>query len=168
MRSPSPTSRNSCDRARFEHAGANALQHMGLRLPLEHDAVDSVALQHMRKQQAGRSAADDRDLSAGDLGAHDGVLIHSVVALGKCFLLRAAMSWSDYAAHGWAAPFFCKSFPKTSKRPLTADRTYAVLRTALCAVCQLFIPAARATAVQRAISVRMRAANSSGPISSGS
>ena len=52
------------DRAEFEHAGADAFQHIGFRLPLEDDAVDSVAVQQMGEEQAGRAAADDRDLSA--------------------------------------------------------------------------------------------------------
>ncbi len=52
------------DRAEFEHARADALEHMRLALPFEHDAVDSMSVQQMRQEQAGRAAADDRDLSA--------------------------------------------------------------------------------------------------------
>ena len=50
--------------AEFEHPGADAFQHIGFRLPLDDDAVDSVAVQQMREEQASRAAADDRDLSA--------------------------------------------------------------------------------------------------------
>ena len=50
------------DGAGFEHAGANPLQHMGAGLPLQHDAVDAVAVENMGKQQSGRAAADDRHL----------------------------------------------------------------------------------------------------------
>ena len=50
------------DGAEFEHAGADALQHIGFRLPLDDDAVDSMAVQQMGEKQAGRTAADDRDL----------------------------------------------------------------------------------------------------------
>ena len=49
--------------AEFEHPGADALQHVGFRLPLDDDAVDSMAVQQMREEQASRAAADDRDLS---------------------------------------------------------------------------------------------------------
>ena len=52
------------DRSEFEHPGADAFQHIGFRLPLEDDAVDSMAVQQMREEQASRAAADDRDLSA--------------------------------------------------------------------------------------------------------
>ena len=53
------------DRAVFEHAGPNALEHVRLGLPLEHDAVDSAKMQHMGQEEAGGPPADDRDLSAG-------------------------------------------------------------------------------------------------------
>ena len=52
------------DRPEFKHAGANTLKHMRFRLPFEHDAVDMVPMQQMGQQDAGRAAADDRDLSA--------------------------------------------------------------------------------------------------------
>ena len=51
------------DGAEFEHPGADAFQHIGFRLPLDDDAVDSMAVQQMREEQASRTAADDRDLS---------------------------------------------------------------------------------------------------------
>ena len=51
------------DRAEFEHAGADAFQHIRFRLPLDDDAVDSMPMQQMGEEQAGRAAADDRDLS---------------------------------------------------------------------------------------------------------
>ena len=52
------------DGAVFEHAGADALEHVVPGLPLHHDAVDAVEMQHMGQQHAGRSAADDCDLRA--------------------------------------------------------------------------------------------------------
>ncbi len=52
------------DGAVFEHAGADALQDISFGLPLEDDAVDSLSVQQMGQKQAGRAAADDRDLSA--------------------------------------------------------------------------------------------------------
>ena len=50
------------DGAGLQHAGANPLQHVGAGLPLQHDAVDAVAIENMREQQAGGPAADDGDL----------------------------------------------------------------------------------------------------------
>ena len=41
-----------------------ALQHMGARLPFQHDGVDAVSIEDVRQQHARRAAADDRDLSA--------------------------------------------------------------------------------------------------------
>ena len=52
------------DASVFQHAGANPLQHIGAALPLDHDAVDAVAIENMRQQHAGRAAADDRYLRA--------------------------------------------------------------------------------------------------------
>ncbi len=57
------------DGAGFQHAGANSLQHVAAGLPLQHDAVDAVAIENMGEQQPGRTGADD-----GDLGAHEGIL----------------------------------------------------------------------------------------------
>ena len=51
----------------FKHAGADALEHIGFRLPLDDDAVDFITMQQMREEQASRTAADDRDLSAAHL-----------------------------------------------------------------------------------------------------
>ena len=48
--------------AEFEHAGTDAFQHIRFRLPLDDDAVDSMAVQQMGEEQASRAAADDRDL----------------------------------------------------------------------------------------------------------
>jgi hypothetical protein len=48
----------------FEHAGADALEHVIPGLPLEHDAVDAIEMQHVGQQHAGRSTADDCDLRA--------------------------------------------------------------------------------------------------------
>ena len=47
----------------FKHPGADAFQHIRFRLPLDDDAVDSMAVQQMREEQASRTAADNRDLS---------------------------------------------------------------------------------------------------------
>ena len=52
------------DGAGLEHAGADALQHMGAALPFQDDAVDAVAMEHMGQEQAGRAAADDRHLGS--------------------------------------------------------------------------------------------------------
>src|SRR5580700_6668158 len=48
--------------AEFEDAGTDAFQHIRFRLPLDDDAVDSMAVQQMGEEQASRAAADDRDL----------------------------------------------------------------------------------------------------------
>ena len=56
------------DRAGFQHAGADPVEHILAGLALEHDAVDAVAMQDMRQQQAGRAAADDRHLSSSRCG----------------------------------------------------------------------------------------------------
>ena len=52
------------DRAGLQHAGANAAQDMRPALPLEHDTVDAVEIEHVREQQPGRAAADNRHLSS--------------------------------------------------------------------------------------------------------
>src|SRR5262249_31660361 len=52
------------DSAVFEHAGADAFEHVCAALALQHNAVDTITIQNMREQQTGRAAADDRDLSA--------------------------------------------------------------------------------------------------------
>src|SRR5262249_37787808 len=52
------------DGASLQHAGANAAQDMRPALPLEHHAVDAVEIEHVRQQQPGRAAADDRHLSS--------------------------------------------------------------------------------------------------------
>ncbi len=52
------------DAAGLQHAGANPRQHIGAALPFQHDAVDAVAMEDMRQQQAGRAAADDRHLGS--------------------------------------------------------------------------------------------------------
>jgi hypothetical protein len=51
------------DRALLEHAGANSRQNIGAILALEDDGIDAVHMQQLREQQAGRSGADDGDLS---------------------------------------------------------------------------------------------------------
>ena len=56
------------DRARFQHAGANPLEHILPGLPLQDDAVDAVLVQDMRQQQPCRAAADDCHLSSGRCG----------------------------------------------------------------------------------------------------
>src|SRR5215470_912374 len=56
------------DATGLQHAGADALEHIGAALALQHDAVDAAPVQNMRQQQTGRAAADDRDLSARSRG----------------------------------------------------------------------------------------------------
>ena len=51
-------------RSWLEDPGADASQHMRLRLPLEHDAVDSAEVKQVRQEHARGSAADNRHLSA--------------------------------------------------------------------------------------------------------
>lgn len=64
MRSPAPDFAQNLNGTEFEHPGADAFQHIRFRLPLEDDAVDSLAVQQMGEKQASRTAADNRDLSA--------------------------------------------------------------------------------------------------------
>ena len=52
------------DRSVLEHARANTLEHIGLGLPLEDDAVDPAEMQHVGQEQPRRTAADDCDLRA--------------------------------------------------------------------------------------------------------
>ena len=40
------------DGARLQHAGADAPEHVGAALPLQHDAVDAVAMEDVRQEQA--------------------------------------------------------------------------------------------------------------------
>ena len=58
------------DGAGLEHAGANPLEYVRSRLPLQHDRVDAVAVENVGEQQASRAGTDDGDLSAQDLGSH--------------------------------------------------------------------------------------------------
>ena len=46
----------------LEHTGADPGQDVGAGLALEHDALDSVQMEDLRKQKAGRPSADDRYL----------------------------------------------------------------------------------------------------------
>ncbi len=50
------------DGAAFEHARANAREHVLLRTALENDGVDARAMQQLAEEQPGRSGSDDRDL----------------------------------------------------------------------------------------------------------
>jgi len=52
------------DGALFEHAGANARQHIVAIHAFENDGVDAMTVQQLAEQQAGRASADDGDLSA--------------------------------------------------------------------------------------------------------
>ena len=58
------------DGAGLEHAGANPLEYVRSRLPLQHDRVDAVAVENVGEQQARRPGADDDDFGAQDLGSH--------------------------------------------------------------------------------------------------
>ena len=79
----------------FKHAGADAPLHVVLALPLDHDAVDAVAMQHMREQHAGGSAADD-----GDLGA-----FHGVSPLSPSLLCDAGLGYPRvWQAQSWRSP----------------------------------------------------------------
>ena len=99
--------------AGLEHAGANPLQHVARGSAAPARSVDAVAVQDMGQQKAGRSASDD-----GNLGAHNGLLIRSVAAVGKCFLPRTVMIHGAMFAHGAAAPFFASySQKRTSSLP---------------------------------------------------
>ena len=60
------------DRARLQHAGADPPQHVRTALPLQHDRVDPLAIEHVGEQQPGRPAADDRHLGAHDITARRG------------------------------------------------------------------------------------------------
>ena len=52
------------DRAEFEHAGADALEHMRSCLALDDDTVEPESIKQVRQKEAGRAAPDDRDLGA--------------------------------------------------------------------------------------------------------
>ena len=52
------------DGALFEHAGADALLDILAAASLEHDRLDAVEVQQMRKHQPRRSRSDDADLCA--------------------------------------------------------------------------------------------------------
>ena len=52
------------DRALFEHAGANARQHIGAILAFDDDRIDTCGMQQLPEQQSCRSGADDRNLRA--------------------------------------------------------------------------------------------------------
>ncbi len=84
------------DGAGLEHAGANPLQHVGAGLPLQHDAIDAVAVENMGEQQSGRATADN-----GDLRAHDGLIfIQSLLLANKIrsdgAFVRARVLPSDF------------------------------------------------------------------------
>ena len=50
------------DRPAFQHAGANPAFDIGSAATLQHDAVHTAEMQQLRKQQTGRSAANNRHL----------------------------------------------------------------------------------------------------------
>jgi hypothetical protein len=52
------------DGAGLEYPGADATEHVGAALPLQDDALDAVAMENVRQEQAGRTAADDRHLGS--------------------------------------------------------------------------------------------------------
>ena len=52
------------DGAGLEHPGADAPEHVGTALPFQDDAVDAVAMEDVRQEQPGRTAADDRHLGS--------------------------------------------------------------------------------------------------------
>ena len=52
------------DRALFEHAGADARQHVPAALTFDDDGGYAGAVQHLSEQQARRSGADDEHLGA--------------------------------------------------------------------------------------------------------
>ena len=51
------------DHTLFEHAGADAAEHVVGTLAFEDDVVDAGVVQQLAEQQAGRASADDGDLS---------------------------------------------------------------------------------------------------------
>ena len=57
-----PVGAQQFDRTVFEHAGANAREHVGAGARLEDHAVDPATVQDFRQQQPRRPAADDRHL----------------------------------------------------------------------------------------------------------
>ena len=48
----------------FDHAGADAAEHVFAGVSLDNDVVDAVALEKLAEQQSGRPGADNGDLSA--------------------------------------------------------------------------------------------------------
>src|SRR5690349_3504788 len=76
-----------CDRTGFQHAGADAPEHVSPALPFQHNGVDTAAVQNMRQQQTGRAAADDRDLGA---CRHSSITKRPFAAIGKRLWRQAA------------------------------------------------------------------------------
>ncbi len=60
------------DRALFEHAGADAAEHVVGALAFEDHRVDPGFFQKPAERQAGRAGADDRNLRAHDFPPHTG------------------------------------------------------------------------------------------------
>ncbi len=50
------------DGALLQHAGAHAVFHIGAAARFQHDAVDALAIEQMREEQARGARADDDDL----------------------------------------------------------------------------------------------------------
>ena len=50
------------DGALLQHAGAHAVFHIGAAARFEHDAVDALAIEQMREEEARGPRADDSDL----------------------------------------------------------------------------------------------------------
>jgi hypothetical protein len=109
------------DGARFQHAGADAAEHMRPAAALQHDVVDAGEMQEAREDEPGRAGAEDGYLGAhlklsgraGHAGAgHAGI----VASLGPAWKMvgRGTGSW----AQPWRGRSEWLSAPSSSTRTL--------------------------------------------------